>query len=150
MTDLLRNNNDQLNNELARRHRDEEEMRQKIERPLLLELLELRDRINAGATAAEGYRPGLLERRAGQHLDNLRQGMEISLRRVDSLLSQYRVKAVEAVGHPMDPHYMQVIGVEKHPEQEDGIVLAEERRGYLYQNQLLRTAEVVVNKRKDL
>ncbi len=149
LTDLLRDNNDQLNTELSRRHRDEKQMRQEIERPLLLELLEMRDRINDGVLAAQTWRPSLLRRRSRRQIASLRSGMEISLRRLDTLLTRYRVKAVDTVGCPLDPHCMQVTGAEENAEYKDGIVLAEERRGYLRGDQLLRSAEVVVNKRSD-
>ena len=150
LTDLLRGNNEQLSTELSARRQDEAAQREKTERPFLLALLDLRDRLEAGVIQAVAYRPGWLARfdgRAVRHHQSLQQGMEISLRRLDGLLARYDVKPIEAMGQPLDPHCMQVSATEQRAGQRDGVVLAEVRKGYRRQGQLLRLAEVVVNKR---
>lgn len=151
VTELLRDNNQQLSNELTSRHREEKAQQQSIERPLLLELLELRDRIEAGTTAAAAYPPGLwawLRGRASRHVASLQEGMDITLRRLDSLLSRYQVTKIETQNRPLDPHCMQVMETGNQPDRVDGIILSEQRKGYLHQGTLLRPAEVVVNKRE--
>ncbi|MCF6356084.1 MAG: nucleotide exchange factor GrpE [Candidatus Polarisedimenticolaceae bacterium] len=151
VTELLRDNNQQLSNELTSRRREEKAEQQSIERPLLLELLELRDRIEAGAAAAAAYPPGLwawLRGRGKRHVASLQEGMDITLRRLDNLLTRYQVTKIETQNRPLDPYCMQAIETENRPNQEEGIVLSEQRKGYLHQGALLRQAEVVVNKRE--
>ena len=150
LMDLLRGNNEQLSAELSARHQEEAAQREKTERPLLLALLDLRDRLEAGVTQAGAYRPGWLasfDGRAVRHIQTLQQGMEISLRRLDGLLARYDVKPIEAMGQPLDPHCMQVSATEQQAGQQNGVVLAEVRKGYRRREQLLRLAEVVVNKK---
>ncbi len=151
LTDHLRDNNQQLSNELANRRRDEKVQQQNIERPLLLALLELRDRMEAGVEAAAAFRPGLLARLSGQgrrHIAALREGMDITLRRLDNLLIRCQVTKIETQGRPFDPYCMQATEVRNQPDQEDGTILSEQRKGYLHQGTLLREAEVIVNKRE--
>ncbi len=149
LTDLLKSSNEQLSAELTERHKREQEQQKEIERPFLLSLLDLRDRIATGSEQALYYRPGWLARldgRAPSHIKSLQQGMEISLRRLDGLLSRYKVEPVDAKGKRLNPHTMQVSAVEHRLGFEDGVVLLETRKGYLRDGQLLRVAEVTVNK----
>jgi len=146
---LLQNSNEQLNNELEERRQQQEAHKEKIERPFLLNLLDLRDRISAGAEQAKSYQPGwlaFLDGSASAHIQSQQQGMDISLRRIDGLLERYKVKPVDAVGKQLDPHTMQASATEQRVGFEDGIVLIEPRKGYLREGQLLRVAEVIVNK----
>jgi len=146
---LLQNNNEQLNNELEERRQQQEAHKEKTERPFLLNLLDLRDRIEAGAEQAKSYQPGwlaFLDGSASAHIQSQQQGMDISLRRIDGLLERYNVKPVDAVGKQLDPHTMQVSATEQRIGCEDGEILDETRKGYLREGQLLRVAEVIVNK----
>lgn len=121
-------------------------------RPLLLEVLDLRDRLEAGAAALRAHTPSRLFRlcrRESQLLAGLRAGHEITLRRLDQLLEARRVLPVEVMDKPLDPATMRAAEIEHRDELEGGIVTGELRRGYTFEGELLRTAEVKVNKRKD-
>ena len=151
LIERLRENNLQFSNELVRRRQGEDELRQVAERPLLLEMLELRDRIEAAMQSLQAYRPGLLERpdgKKGRLVRGVGEGMEITLRRVDGLLARYQISPLDSVGRRMDPNTMRVCGKEQRDDQDDGIVLAEVRKGFLRAEQVLRLAEVVVNKKE--
>jgi molecular chaperone GrpE len=76
------------------------------------------------------------------------EGMEISLRRLDGLLAGYQIRALDPVGKRMDPESMKVTAIKHQDDQEDGIVLQEVRKGFLRAGQVLRPAEVIVNKRE--
>jgi len=150
LIDSLNENNSRLNEELLRRRQGEDALRQRAERPLLLEILELRDRVEAAGQSLQSHQPGLLERWAGgsgRLIGSVGEGLEITLRRVDGLLSQYQVTPIEPLGKRMDPACMRVCGAEQQDDREDGIVLAEVRKGYLRAGQVLRLAEVIVNKK---
>ncbi|MEN8167431.1 MAG: nucleotide exchange factor GrpE [Pseudomonadota bacterium] len=151
LIDGLRKNNLQFSNELARQRQGEDELRLMAERPLLLELLELCDRIEAAMQSLRKYRPGLLQRpnsKKGRLIRGVGEGLEITQRRLDGLLARYQISPVHPVGKRLDPNTMRVCGTEQRDDQADGIVLAEVRRGFLRANQVLRLAEVVVNKKE--
>lgn len=120
------------------------------ERALLLGLLELRDRLQAGMDAHLAWRPSPLLRvfgGAARHARSLREGSALTLRRMDELLSSHRVRPITAVGRALDPHCMLAAGVESTPEAADGVVLRELRRGFYQGTELLRAAEVIVNRK---
>ena len=151
LIDGLRETNLQFSQELARQRRQEDELRLTAERPLLLELVELRDRIEAAMQSLQHYRPGLLERlsdKRGRLIRGVGAGLEITQRRLDGLLARYQISPIEPIGKRLDPHTMRVSGTEQSDDQDDGMVLAEVRKGYLRANQVLRLAEVVVNKKE--
>ncbi|MGD8588273.1 MAG: nucleotide exchange factor GrpE [Chromatiales bacterium] len=150
LIDGLRESNRQFGNELARQRQQEDEMRLAAERPLLLELVELRDRMEAARQSLQNYRPGLLDRLSDKRARWIRgvgEGLEITQRRLDGLLARYQVSPIEAIGKRLDPHSMRVWGTEQREDQEEGMVLAEVRKGYRRADQVLCLAEVVVNKK---
>lgn len=152
LIDALQENNKRLSGELGELRRAEDALREDAERDLLLEVLELRDRLDASLDALHGFRPGgFLERPRGrteQLIHGMGDGLEISLRRLDALLARYRVQPVEAIGGRLDPQRMRAASLESDPGRDDGIVLSEIRKGYRRGERVLRLAEVVVNKRE--
>lgn len=150
--DMLRTGNETLTRELEGRRAAEKVLRKETLRPLLTQLLDLRDRLEAGLTQSARSKPPVLAwppRRQGRLLEALREGQEMTLRRLDRILGDYGVRPLEVLGKPLDPHTMRVVEVESRPDQEQGIVTGELRKGFLWDDELLRTAEVKVNKRGD-
>lgn len=119
------------------------------ERALLLELLELADRMQAGAGQARRYRAPWLGRRkrVSAFVAAMADGMAMNLTRLDAILARREVQRLQTVGRPYDPLTMHAADVNHDPARADGEVLAEQRAGYLRQGRLLRAAEVVVNRR---
>lgn len=146
--DTLRADNARLADDLARQREREVLQRRDAERDLLLDLLDLRDRLQAGHEQARRYRPGWLARRGGaaRFVGDLAQGMALTLRRLDEVLSRRGVRPVECLGQPFDPQTMHASGTRHDPGREPGRVLEELRQGFLQQGRLLRAAEVIVNK----
>lgn len=119
------------------------------QRPLLLDVLDLRDRMEAGVSAARAYRPGWLRSLFASErsfIGAMVEGMEITLRRLDEMLARHDVAPIAAVGKRLDPHTMRAAAVESRPETPNGIVLREIRRGFVRGAEKLREAEVIVNK----
>ncbi len=138
-----------LETDLERCIDNKEKIRTNTERELLLNIIEVRDRITAGIRSMEQYRPNLLartSRRNEQFLQSMAEGQKITLRRLDDLLTRYQVEPIQALGTMVDPHTMRVHAVEHHPERENGEVIAELTKGFRRNNDILRTAEVIVNK----
>ena len=147
--DTLRQTNTRLGNELERQQQRAQDQQREAERELLLELLELRDRLQAGHDQARRYRPGWLARRggAGAFVAGMADGSAMNLDRLDEILSRREVKPLRAVGRAFDPQTMRAVEVVHDPAREDGEVVDEQRAGYLQHDRLLRLAEVIVNKR---
>ncbi|MHB8167074.1 MAG: nucleotide exchange factor GrpE, partial [Sulfuricella sp.] len=78
---------------------------------------------------------------------SLGQGLALTLQRVDDVLAGYRVRSLDVVGQSLDPHLMRAVGVEAVADKPDGVVLREARRGFFHGGELLRAAEVIVNKK---
>lgn len=149
--DTLREQNERLNRDLDRAREQTAAAGRQAERGLLLELIDLRDRLQAGAEAAAAYRPAWLSRLVPSDLRfarSLEEGLALTLRKMDGVLAGHRVQAIEAVGRQLDPHRMRAVGVEAASDRPDGQVLREARRGFVQHGELLRAAEVIVNKRQ--
>jgi molecular chaperone GrpE len=148
--EALREQNERLNRDLERTREQAAAGKRQAERGLLLGLLDLRDRLQAGADAGAAHRPAFLARLAPaetRFAQSLAQGLALTLQRVDEMLAGHQVRPLEAIGQPLDPHWMRAVGVEAAPDKPDGQVLREARRGYFHHGELLRAAEVIVNKR---
>jgi molecular chaperone GrpE len=143
----------QLGGELNRARAALPEQRRVALKPVLLELVELHDRLAAGLRALQNYRPSVLGRLFGLGrrertlLQAIAQGQDISLRRLEQLLNSQQVVTLPALGQPLDPHTMRAAEVEHRGDVGNGIVTEELRAGYLWQGELLRLAEVKVNRR---
>ncbi|MDN5849604.1 MAG: nucleotide exchange factor GrpE [Nitrococcus sp.] len=122
------------------------------ERPLLLELIALRDRLEQAHRLATEHQSSALARLAAKRehvlIEGLAEGLGITLRRLDQTLAAYEISAVKTIGRPLDPHAMRVTAVRAEPAQPDGVVLEEALRGYLRAGEVLRLAEVIANKRE--
>ncbi|MEW6218851.1 MAG: nucleotide exchange factor GrpE [Thermodesulfobacteriota bacterium] len=137
--------------ELDRRRADEKKRERELLRPLLVQLLDLYDRLQAGLAAAAKSSPrrrwlGLGCRRDQALQEAIREGQALTLRRLEDLLHEQGVRPLPAAGLPLDPHTMRVTETCARPDLPDGVVVAELRRGFLWGDALLRAAEVQVNR----
>lgn len=149
LTDMLSDQNRRLTHDLERAREAEGKVQRQAERRLLLEMLDVRDRIGAAMGVFEAYRPGLFARLASTETrlaQGLGEGIALTLRRLDDVLTERRVRAIDAVGGRLDPNTMRAIGTAVDADRAPGEVLREARRGYLRDDELLRLAEVIVNK----
>lgn len=146
--DRLRDANRRLQDDLDRQRERAATERREAERALLLELLDLRDRLQAGQDQASRYQPGWLARRGGapRFVAGLAEGMAINLRHLDELLKAHGVTAITALGQVFDPHCMRAVDTQHQPDQAPGIVLLVARAGFRHEGQVLRPADVIVNK----
>jgi molecular chaperone GrpE len=132
----------------------EQQRRREVLRPLLLQLLELHDRLEAGVKFELTPRRSFLARwrrneELMQLIESLRTGQHITLRRLNQILSEYHLRPLEVLDKPLDPHTMKVVEVESRADVAQGIVLDELRKGFFWGEELLRPAEVKVAKRDD-
>ena len=73
-------------------------------------------------------------------------GQRLLLERLIALLEAERVKPIQTVGQAFDPYRHIATRTADDSARPSGVILAEERRGYLFNDEVLRYAEVVVNK----
>lgn len=149
--DTLQAGYEALTRERQQRQQEEQQRRREALRPLLLQLLELYDRLQAGASLKPPPRRSWLGRwrrrqDETQWLEALREGQAITLRRLKQVLLDYHLKPVAAVGQPFDPYTMRAVEVESRTAVAPGLVTEEHRRGFFWDEELLRPAEVKVNK----
>ncbi|PWF47850.1 nucleotide exchange factor GrpE [Massilia glaciei] len=145
----LRGQNERLARELERAREQAAGAAREAGRGPLLDMLDLHDRLRAGVEAGAAHRPGLLARLApgsARLAASLAEGQALTLQRLDETLARHRVRPLEVLGRPLDPHQMRAVGVEAVAGTADGIVLREARRGFFLDGELLRAAEVIVNK----
>ncbi len=151
LTEMLNEQNLRLTRDLERAREAEGAAQRQTERALLLDLIDVRDRIGAAMEVYAAHQPGYLARLAAKEMQLVRgmgDGIEMTLRRMDALLIERRVRPIEAVGGRLDPNTMRAIGTAVDAGRAAGEVLREARRGYLRDDELLRLAEVIVNKRE--
>lgn len=121
-------------------------------RPLLLGILDIRDRMERGIKAAQKTRPSSwLVRMIGQEtgMEEFVQGQQMTMRNLDRLLASYGVTPLEAEGKRFDPHTMRAVEIEERLDLADGQVIEEIRKGFLLQEEILRPSEVKVNKQNN-
>ncbi len=146
--DTLKQTNERQAAELAGSREAAQAQARKAERSLLLELVELRDRLWDSQAHAEGYRAGWLARRGGadRFVAGIAEGLGMSLRRLDETLLRRDVRPIPVLGLRFDPALMHAVEVVADPAHAPAEVVAELRLGYRRGDELLRLAEVVVNK----
>jgi len=128
-----------------------QQQRIEIERALLLEWLDVYDRLSEGNKALQNYRPiNALFNHSKKHdvrfIQSLAQGQEIMLQRVEQSLTRRKVVAIDCVGKPFDAQRMHTIAIAREPTLDSGIVVEELRKGFMFEDRVLRLAEVKVNK----
>jgi molecular chaperone GrpE len=123
-------------------------------RPLLLDIIDLRDRLLAAQKFSGTQRSGWLDRllhgkasgRESSGEEAWREGLSLMLRRVDQVLLDRRVIPLRMEGQPFDPRHARVVATSADSAAADGTVIEEVRTGFLWDEQVLRTAEVIVSK----
>jgi molecular chaperone GrpE len=84
--------------------------------------------------------------RLRQMLNSLITGYTMSLQRVERALRQHGLEPLPSVGEPFDPETMEVVEAVMDSDHAPGTVIAEVRRGYLWNGRVFRYAQVRVAK----
>jgi molecular chaperone GrpE len=77
-------------------------------------------------------------------LQKYREGVELLYRQVTDALNRTGAVAMKTEGTPFDPYLHEALSREETFDFEEGIVVMELRRGYLFKDKLLRPAQVIV------
>ena len=138
-----------LQSELDRVRTETRDQAQSALRPLLLDVIDLRDRLVAALTLSAAARSrwrDRLWRRDRSGVAAWQEGLRMTLRRLDQVLLDRRVVATQLAGLPFDPRLARAIGTATDSSVAEGTVIKEVRAGFLWDDQVLRTAEVIVSK----
>lgn len=145
---VLRDNQSSLDQLLDRFAGELTALRRAALRPLLLDLLDVHDRLSAGAAAVRRYRPvkGWFRSKSRpedrRFIDSIGAGQGMTLRRLDELLARQNVRPMTVLGQPIDPHTMKVVELDVDTGQPPGLVTGELRKGFFWGEEVLRLAEV--------
>ncbi|MDL1964813.1 MAG: nucleotide exchange factor GrpE, partial [Deltaproteobacteria bacterium] len=125
----------------------EERIRLSSEKKAVLPFIDIRDGLIRGLKAAKvTAATKRLFVRSPRGIEGIIEGYEMALRRFDRALSYVGITPVIALGRPFDLVRMRAVGQESDSQKEAGIVIEEQVGGFVRQNEVIRTAEVIVNK----
>ncbi len=124
----------------------EEKIRQASEKRTVIPFLEMRDALVRGHKASQevSKTKGFL-RSAPRGIEGVIEGYEMAIRRFDNALAMVDIHPVETLGQPFDPKTMRAIEKRTVPGTEGGIVVEEQLSGFVREDEVIRTAEVVVS-----
>lgn len=147
----LQDDNKILSRELAAHAERLEQQQRGITQAMLLEFVDIYDRLSTSLEVLKNYRPVASLFKHSRDKDvrfikHFKEGQMMTIRRFDQLLQRYQVKTIDCVGKLLDPATMSAVETGHDPKLANGIVLEELRKGFLFQDQVLRLAEVKVNK----
>ncbi|PWH20620.1 MAG: nucleotide exchange factor GrpE [Ardenticatenia bacterium] len=114
---------------------------------LILALLPVVDGLEATLNHAKQQLERLAEgSEARQLLSAWVEGLWMVYQRLMDVLAQVDVVPIPALGQPFDPHMHSAVGVDRSGRAPEGVIVAEERRGYRMRNSILRYADVIVSR----
>ncbi|MBS3952873.1 MAG: nucleotide exchange factor GrpE [Methylomicrobium sp.] len=122
-----------------------------VQRALLLDIIDIYDRLSEGYRILQNYKPvdALFKHSKKQDVRFIKsfgQGQEITLKRFEQWLQRQHVYPIECADKQFDAHTMRTLEIGYDATLENGVVLEELRKGFLFEDQVLRLAEVKVNK----
>lgn len=100
------------------------------------ELLPVKDSLELGLAAASD----------GGDVAKLREGMELTLKLLSSVLEKFGVKTVDPKGEKFNPELHQAMAMQEMSNVEPNLVLTVYQKGYLLNDRLIRPAMVVVSR----
>jgi len=112
--------------------RDGNKIAEEGKRGMLLPLLDIIDDMEKALKCTNGTEKPFVE------------GVHIIYQKLLALLETYGVLPFESVGTPFNHDLHEAVAMAKHKGSESGTVIDELRRGYLWNNELLRPAQVRV------
>jgi len=147
---MLREQNQELNDQYLRaladmenarrRHRQELVDRQLFANERLLsDLLPVLDNLERALEAANN----------SQDRGGLKEGVQLTARQFLAVLMSYGVNPIEAVGQPFDPSRHEAVCQVETDEHPEGVIAAELQRGYILNGRTLRPSRVMVAKKKE-
>lgn len=126
-----------LENYKKRTERDKALFLERANESLLKDLLPVLDALDRALAHAD----------TGESGESMQEGISLIQQDMDKALQKHGLEPISALGQPFNPELHEAVMQQEDPEHEDGTVLTEYQKGYLYRDRLLRPAMVVVSKR---
>ena len=76
-------------------------------------------------------------------------GLEMIIKKIESLLSEYEITPINALGEIFDPNLHDAVSVVEDSTLDDGTITKEIRKGYISQKRVIRPAKVEVSKKSN-
>jgi len=148
---IVETDNKTLATELAASAERFEQQKIEMQRSMLLEMIEIYDRLSLGGELLHNYQPVdtffKKSRKKDVHfIKRFEEGQLMAIKRFEQVLKNHQVHAIACVGELLDPQTMSAVETAQDKQFANGVVLEELRKGFFFQNQVLRLAEVKVNK----
>ncbi len=105
--------------------------------PLMIELLTVLDNLEMALSHANEH----------SSIESLIQGVELTLKEFRKVLGKFGVKEIEAVGKPFNPEFHHAMAQVERADVEDKTVVEEYRKGYTYNDKVIRPSLVAVSKK---
>ena len=100
------------------------------------ELLPIMDSLELGISAAE----------SAENVDDLREGMDLTIKMFNTAMDKFNVKAVDPQGEKFNPEQHEAVSMQEIEGAESGTVVTVMQKGYQLNGRLVRPAMVVVAK----
>ena len=125
----------------------ERRIRQDTEKRAITPFLDVRDTLVRGHRAAQAVAASKsILRSSPKGIGGIVEGYEMALRRFDRALALANIYPVNTLHQPFDSGTMKAVNTRSVPGLEKGIVIEEQLGGFVMEDEVLRTAEVVVSK----
>jgi molecular chaperone GrpE len=147
----LQTDNKALADELATQVERLQEMRSETLRTVLLEIVDIYDRLSVGFGVLQNYHPvsslfGHSAKQDVRFIESFKEGQSMTLKRFEQQLQRHQVYAIDCIGKLLDPRTMSAVEICQDPKLDNGMVVEELRKGFIFEENVLRLAEVKVNK----
>ena len=73
------------------------------------------------------------------------EGLDIIIKNMESILSEYKVKPIEAAGKMFDPNLHEAVSTVNEQGLDDNTITKEIAKGYISQNRVIKASKVIVN-----
>ncbi len=135
----------EMENYRKRMQRDADQQLKYANVPLVRDLIEVVDNLNRALDAAGHESAGGAQQTGAPQTAALRDGVQMVLDQLASVLAKYGCKRIESVGHEFDPNVHEAITQMPSPEHAAGVVMQEVAAGYLLHDRVVRPSSVIVS-----
>ncbi|MBI5212507.1 MAG: nucleotide exchange factor GrpE [Nitrospirae bacterium] len=118
--------------------KDKEELIKYSNESLMYEILPALDNLEMALKHSEG-----------ENSEPLAKGVENTLREMNRVLEKFGLAAIEAMGRPFDPAYHHAMSQIERDDVDNNTVVEELRKGYIYNEKVLRPSLVSVSKKTE-
>ena len=87
--------------------------------------------------------------RKTENADALLEGVEMVYKNLYGLLEREGLTRIEAIGKPFDPNMHEILAKVPTDDHDDGIVIEEARKGFIFKGKVMRPSVVMISSKKE-